>query len=501
MKTINNVKHWRYIPKKNIEDAYENIIVELQNLGKNYLTSSAEQQQIIVEQIFQKIREINIFPVIYFSEQGIKEEILSIYNKNDVSFVEGGVYTQARNGLLLLDYLFPNLHLATTCNEKRSMYERFFDDDILKAAIKNYLEIGKPIHNLRTIFFSYARLYYDTPINFSPMRAKVIFEHYCPENGTIYDYSAGFGGRMLGALCSQQNFNYVAVDPNYNTFMNLKKLGLYIEETLNVKNKFTIYNLCSEKFQPQEESIDFAFSCPPFFKKEIYSDEITQSINNYPQYQEWLENYVRPTIKNSFLALKETGVYGVDILNYTYNGKTYNLIEDWCRIAQEEGFVYKDKITVASRFRKKENEGENIYLFMKKEEYSLPDYTPGKIEKDAEEARRANERAKYRREHRTICEYDICGNLINLYDENNCPISKDIYKKNDLYDNKYYRVYYGEDVIKQAIQVKQPICVVENNYFFSMAEVGRYCGVSRQAVAQSRAKQSEYINGKKITWI
>lgn len=43
MKTINNVKHWRYIPKKNIEDAYENIIVELQNLGKNYLTSSAEQ--------------------------------------------------------------------------------------------------------------------------------------------------------------------------------------------------------------------------------------------------------------------------------------------------------------------------------------------------------------------------------------------------------------------------------------------------------------------------
>ena len=116
--------------------------------------------------------------------------------------VDNGVYTQARNGLLLLDYLFPNLHLATTCNEKISMYERFYDDEILKQSLKSYLDSGKIIHNLRTVFFLYARFYYDTAINFSPMKAKIIFEHYCPKNGIIYDYSAGYGGRMLGALSS-----------------------------------------------------------------------------------------------------------------------------------------------------------------------------------------------------------------------------------------------------------------------------------------------------------
>ena len=115
------------------------------------------------------------------------------------------------------------------------------------------------------------------------------------------------------------------------------------------------------------------------------------------------------------MALKEKGVYGVDILNYTYWGKTYPLIEDWIRIAQEEGFIYKEKVPVASKFRKKENEGEYIYLFMKKEEYNLPDYTPGKIQLDAEEARKKQQRAKYRKEHRTIGEYDIFGNLIELY--------------------------------------------------------------------------------------
>ena len=40
---------------------------------------------------------------------------------------------------------------------------------------------------------------FDIGINW---RAKIIFEHYCPKNGTIYDYSAGYGGRILGALCS-----------------------------------------------------------------------------------------------------------------------------------------------------------------------------------------------------------------------------------------------------------------------------------------------------------
>ena len=500
MKDDNGIKSWTYIPKKEKEDSYEKIIPDIQNISQQYLNSDIETQNAIIEAIFLKIREINVFPIIYFSEDGIKNEILDVYNKTDVCFVENGVYTQLRNGLLLLDFLFPNLHLATTCNEKRSMYDRFYDDDILKQAIRSYLDSGKTINNLRTLFFSYARLYYDTPVNFSPMRAKIIFEHYCPKNGTIYDYSAGYGGRILGALCSQQNFKYIAVEPNSNTYYNLKRLGAYIEKALNKENSYNIYNLCSEKFQPQSESIDFIFSCPPFFKKEVYSNEITQSIHSYPEYQDWLENYVRPTVRNSFIALKEKGVYGVDILNYTYCGKTYTLIEDWIRIAKEEGFIYKDKITVASRFRKKENEGEYIYLFMKKEEYELPDYTPGKIQLDAQETKRRNERAKYRRKHRTIGEYDIFGNLLELYSEDKCPIDKEIYKSNQLYNNKYYKIYYGEDIIQQSLPVKKPVCKIDDKYFFSLTEAGRYCGISRQAVAQAHTRKAVKIGGKEVTW-
>lgn len=43
---------------------------------------------------------------------------------------------------------------------------------------------------------------------------------------------------------------------------------------------------------------------------------------------------------------------------------------------------------------------------------------------------------------------------MELYSEENSPVDKTIYKANSVYNNKYYRIYYGEDVIQQTIDVK-----------------------------------------------
>ena len=39
MKTENNIYKWQYLPQKATEDAYEPIIDEIRELGKNYLSS------------------------------------------------------------------------------------------------------------------------------------------------------------------------------------------------------------------------------------------------------------------------------------------------------------------------------------------------------------------------------------------------------------------------------------------------------------------------------
>ena len=91
-----------------------------------------------------------------------------------------------------------------------SVYDRFYDDDALYICLMSYLK-KQSIHSLRTAFFSRARYLWNTGTNYLPIRAKVIYERFCPKNGIIYDYSAGFGGRMLGALSSNYNFTYIAV--------------------------------------------------------------------------------------------------------------------------------------------------------------------------------------------------------------------------------------------------------------------------------------------------
>lgn len=41
---------------------------------------------------------------------------------------------------------------------------------------------------------------------------------------------------------------------------------------------------CSEDYKDSEDSIDLAFSSPPYFDQEIYTDEDTQAYNKGPEY-------------------------------------------------------------------------------------------------------------------------------------------------------------------------------------------------------------------------
>lgn len=67
----NEIWRWNYSPTKEKEDAYENIIIELQNISNKYLEKNQNEKEEIIEKLVEKIRKINIFPIIYFSEEGI----------------------------------------------------------------------------------------------------------------------------------------------------------------------------------------------------------------------------------------------------------------------------------------------------------------------------------------------------------------------------------------------------------------------------------------------
>lgn len=366
----NCIYKWDYVPTAEKECGYEDMMDQLNIISQSAFKSLTEEEQDAkVQEVIDIIRTRNVFPVYYFNHKCIIKEIKKVIAKNDVKFSGNTLKTQASQGLLLLDYLFPNLHFVEAGNATDNcMYNRFYDDYKLGKCLKRHMKAYGKFTNMRTPFFMYGRFFWNTATNFAPMRAKAIFEQFCPKGGVVYDYSCGFGGRMLGCLSSNNNYTYIGCEPCGDTYHNLIQLGNYIEEVTKRKNSFVIHQQCSEDLQLPKESVDFAFSCPPFYGLERYSEEETQSINRHPKYEDWLEYYVRPTIRNCRDALKTGALYGVDISDICWKNKKYPLVEDWCRIAKEEGLTFVDKYSIVSRARKDDAEASNtehVYIFRK----------------------------------------------------------------------------------------------------------------------------------------
>lgn len=157
--------------------------------------------------------------------------------------------------------------------------------------------------------------------------------------------NCGFGGRLLGALSSKKNFRYVGTDPNTETMYHLHELGNYIEQVTDREDSFELHCCGSEEFRGKPNSIDFAFSSPPYFDLEVYSDEETQCFNKFPVLEDWLEGYVRETIKNIKYMLKPGRKYAVNIADFKVgNGGECAYVDEWIRISTEEGMPLYDTV-------------------------------------------------------------------------------------------------------------------------------------------------------------
>lgn len=157
--------------------------------------------------------------------------------------------------------------------------------------------------------------------------------------------NCGFGGRMLGALSSKNKYKYVGTDPCTETMYHLHQLGEYIEMVTGREDSYELHCCGSEDFRGKPNSIDFAFSSPPYFNLEVYSDEPTQCYNKFPKLEEWLEGYVRQTIKNIYNMLKPGCFYAVNIADFKVgNGGEVAYVDEWKRISAEEGMPLFDTV-------------------------------------------------------------------------------------------------------------------------------------------------------------
>lgn len=274
-----------------------------------------------------------------------------------------------RNISKLLNHFFEDLiYRAKSKNGKYSPNDILNDDELLKTAL-DYIDQHKSFYqqksdeaNLRDFFFSSSMVGKVT--NFNPVIARKIYERYIPfEEATIFDYSCGFGSRMLGALSSNYKYNYIGVEPYNELYQRLLIFENWINSVLSHESSTTLFNLGSEIFIPDLiGKVDLSFSSPPYFNYETYTECETQSYIKYPKYEEWLENFVVETVKNIYRYTKEGGLHLVNL----EDTKRIKLIQDWIEIALKIGFSLEQIEEISTRKRTTSKNQNKLLVFKKK---------------------------------------------------------------------------------------------------------------------------------------
>jgi hypothetical protein len=216
-------------------------------------------------------------------------------------------------------------------------------------------------------------------VNFPVLTARWIYEKYTDEikdqdEYKIYDSSSGWGGRLLGSLCSKKKFLYIGTDVNTENRGSYERLGEFYNTNCGGSNTYEIYYNGSEvihknkKFKQHQEQIDLVFTSPPYFNREEYSTHPEQSYLKYPNYQDWLDGFLDKTFQTYYEYLKPNRYCIINIADIKVGQKKfYPLEQDTISIAVKNGFRYIGKLgmTMTRNLGLNPTDGKNYWFDMK----------------------------------------------------------------------------------------------------------------------------------------
>ena len=267
-----------------------------------------------------------------------------------------------------------NIYKTLTIEEIEKLDDKYktnlpteLDDENYKFLIHRF-ELGQKLFPAGIQAF---RLGLGQPaVNFPPLTARWIYENYTKhiskeETLNIYDPSSGWGGRILGAMSSHRKIHYIGTDPNTDNFID--ELGItryeYVADFFNNKcletnsfweedkNTYHIFQEGSEHignhkdFQQYKGKLDLIFTSPPYFDREQYSDDAEQSFKSYPQYDDWRDNFLKPTLENCYHSLRDDRYILWNIADIKIGkDKYYPLEQDSIDILTNLGMEYKGKL-------------------------------------------------------------------------------------------------------------------------------------------------------------
>jgi DNA modification methylase len=179
----------------------------------------------------------------------------------------------------------------------------------------------------------------DTSI-FDPALTELMYNWFCPENGTILDPFAG--GSVRGIVANYLGYKYTGLELRQEQVESNREQALNI---LPVNNQPQWYCGDSDKLLDNhwQMKFDFIFSCPPYADLEVYSD-LPDDLSNM-NYKDFVIKY-RSIIQKALKLLKPN-CYAVFVVGEVRDkdGFYYDFVGDTKRAFIEDGAkLYNDAI-------------------------------------------------------------------------------------------------------------------------------------------------------------
>ena len=341
--------------------------------NKGNLKSKTITNQVLIDKRTHKIVKYwqkQGFPYYDYDEELRQEKWEAFLKVDDTKSLDfnNRTFKSHTAGLSLCWSYFPSAW-GVNCNDLKSPIEVFNDYKIFSNGIRKTLmgtffekhafeELMTNSNKSKSAIRSIVRRVTGVQMvsNFRPVTASMLYKLFCDEGDTVWDMSCGWGGRLLASI--KADVNYIGTDPNSTTQIGLNE----IKQTFGSKARtIDLHTLGSEVFRPEKNSLDFAFTSPPYFDCEKYSaTETTQSYHKFSNINKWKEGFLRKTLENIHYGLKPNKFLAFNVADV----RSYNTFEkDTKQLALETGFKLVDTFDLRMSSQQQSHKDEPIFIF------------------------------------------------------------------------------------------------------------------------------------------
>jgi len=308
----------------------EEIVLNLR--GREWSKQSTRNRELLVNLCFRYWRTRG-FPHYSLTDQELVREYSRLEAASSDRLLLNDEIQSSMIGVRVANLFHPQMW-RVKMKGRRSPYACFEDDEALRRLIRRALTVWADrravnANNLRGMLLTFSHT--GRVSNFRPTAAKAIYERYSQDGDTVLDFSAGYGGRMLG--CLPLDRTYLGIDPCREQIIGLRRMSAKLSKLVRVRARTVIHQVCAEDFLTEQKvrSAALVFSSPPYFNMERYSKSRSQSYIRFPTYEKWRDGFMTPVVQHSRRILKKGGYFVVNVANI--NG--YKLSDDMLRIASE----------------------------------------------------------------------------------------------------------------------------------------------------------------------